>query len=139
MKIINALLLLAALSARAQSDLHIMEGSVVRFQGKVPVTENIDGVDYEIWLKHPTNQAPFQKQATIFGSGFFVHGNLIYLVTAKHVALKMGGDATITFRGSNEQPAELLLKDFSPNSNGSFWIVHPSVDCAIHPIGINPV
>jgi len=127
-------------SVNAAIDLDHLEGSVVMLKCPYPVTKNIDGRNYEVWLKHPDNGALIREDRVPTGTGFLVQGNLCnYIATARHVAVEMGTNCIVTARAPANMPVEIKLVDFiittSTNPIPTIpWLLHTNADCAILPL-----
>jgi hypothetical protein len=74
-----------------------------------------------------------QTTETNYGTGFFVKKNdLMYLITAAHVAEDITGDGvTITIHGPSDTPLTYNLNEFSKNKKDVHWFFHPTADIAL--------
>jgi len=131
---------IAAPFSSLASDLDDLEKSVVQLKGSVAVTETVQGVAYEVLLKDTRTGAVLPKKSVSAGTGFLVRGSrLLFLVTARHVAVTMTADGEVIARGPGNTPLSLHMSDLLKMSDTSpapptLWIHHPLADCSIHPI-----
>jgi hypothetical protein len=109
--------------------------SAVYLRQGVVKSINLNGKQYEVWLKEPTQEKyePFLEYSS--GSGFFVVVDNIhpYLITAQHVANQMTRTAKAVIRGANDTPITIALCDFVSGSKLE-WIIHDHADVAALPI-----
>jgi hypothetical protein len=119
----------------AKTDAQILNkiyATVVYLQREVPQTTKIDGEDYEIYLK-PIGKEEFIPQTKkILGTGFLVvDGNLMFLVTAQHVASQMSGDSLAALRTSEDRPITYTLAKLSGTTCELEWVQHDKADVAV--------
>src|SRR5262245_42253863 len=126
---------------RAETDLDDLEGAVVMLRSAHPVVRNVNGKDYEVWLKNPETGEFVQPPPRVpAGTGFLVTGKKgHFLVTAGHIASDMGTNCIVTVRGSDNLPLDINLIDLidePPTNSGltTLWHHHRIADCAVHPI-----
>jgi len=113
-----------------------LESTVAFLKAEVPVTETVNGDQWEVWLKPPKIQAFRRKTLEVTGSGFFVGTDrLVYLVTAKHVATNMDKNSEVTVRGTDGRPLTLRLAELRGTNNPHItWVHHPDLDLSVHPM-----
>ncbi|MCF6295496.1 MAG: serine protease [Flavobacteriaceae bacterium] len=121
---------------KAQSkDIDIRElfSSIVFINDSIPVTNEINGKEYEIILKDPINGKLKNLKAFKLGSGFFISKNLdIYLVTAAHVAKNLSVNTKLIYQGKNGKKREVTIKNLTGSIGTKVnWILHPSADVAV--------
>jgi hypothetical protein len=108
--------------------------SVVFLSDNKPVTEEMNGVRYEVWLKDPSKNMFVTKKIRITGTGFIVaSSNVSYLVTAKHVALDMSEESEIVMGGENKEPLHFKMSSITGQPNVR-WFHHAVADFSIHPL-----
>jgi hypothetical protein len=111
--------------------------TVAVFELRTPIQERYvkDGVVYEVWLRPPNTNSFEPKTQTESGSGFFLTTTqMMYLVTAKHLAMNCNSNTEMIF-GSDGRPASLSIRDLTgPNSTNKMWLNHEHADVAIMPI-----
>ena len=109
--------------------------SVVFLRQSVPFLETINGTEFEVWLKIPGTEQLSPKQTTLTGTGLIVgsSNNICYLVTAKHVAIKMTEQCEIVLRGLQKKPLHITL-DAITGQPMVKWIHHEKADVSIHPL-----
>lgn len=125
-------------------EIHQWEGCVVMLKCSHRVTEKVDGVEYEVWLKNPRTGDSFCRTNVVAGTGFIVQGKRIpFIVTAAHIAGQMDSETEITVRGASNLPTTIQLADLIPRTGTgtvvkTLWFRHSVADCAIHPILASP-
>jgi hypothetical protein len=108
--------------------------SVVFLSQNLPVTEEVNGTRFEVWLKFPATNAFIPKQIRVSGSGFIVvSSNICYLVTAKHVATSMTEDCELVMRGETMEPLRYRLSSITGQPNIR-WFHHKDADISVHPL-----
>ncbi len=107
--------------------------TVAYLQGKGEVERTpIDGTEYEIWLKAPSETQPHPYRKSNSGTGFFVRkGSQIYLITAEHVATGLKYDVKVTVHGPDDKPLTYDIKDLTGPGKGQSWFYHPEADVAL--------
>jgi len=110
--------------------------TLVHLKGDVAMTEAINGIPFEVWLKIPGTNAWLPKRTTMAGTGFFVSSaKLLYLVTAKHIALQINEDFSATVSTNRTQPTTLKISDLLGKSNPRpTWLHHKDADVSVHPL-----
>ena len=99
-----------------------------------PVTEDINGIPYEVWLKNPTNGMFIIKKNRITGTGLIVvSSNVCYLVTVKHVAVNMSSECEVIMGGENEEPWHFQLSSITGQPSIT-WFHHPVADISVYPL-----
>ena len=84
--------------------------SVVFLRDTLPVLENVNGTNMEVWLKLPEANSFMRKTQVVGGTGFvIVSSNIPYLITAKHVAQQMSERCEILMRGKGNEPWSFRL------------------------------
>jgi len=121
--------------AKAQSVNEVFQ-TVAYLQGKGEVERApIDGAEYEIWLKAPSEAQPRPYRKTSSGTGFFVRkGSHLYLVTAEHVARTLKYDVKVTVHGPEDNPLTYDMKDLTGPGRELSWFFHTEADVAILPL-----
>jgi len=125
------------LSPQMRGDTILDQASVCVFEIRTPVQERYvrDGVVYEVWLGLPNTNVFQPKIQVESGSGFFlVTTQMMYLVTAKHLATNCTSNTEIIF-GRNNRPISKRITDLTePGSTNKMWLNHEQADVAIMPI-----
>jgi hypothetical protein len=108
--------------------------SVVFLNQNVPITEDVGGTRFEVWLKFPATNAFIPKQSRISGSGLIVvSSNICYLITARHVATNMTEDCELVMGGEKKEPIRFTMSSII-GQPGVRWFHHPLADVSIHPL-----
>lgn len=106
--------------------------TVVYLQREIPQTTNIDGTNYEIYLKPVGKQIFIPQTLKKLGTGFLVvDGDLLFLVTAQHLASQMNRDSLAALRTSEDRPIKLTLAKLSGITGELTWIQHEKADVAV--------
>jgi hypothetical protein len=110
--------------------------TVAYLQGKGEVERApIDGTEYEIWLKAPSEAQPRPYRKSTSGTGFFVRkGPQIYLITAEHVANSLRYDVKVTVHGPEDKPLTYDMKDLTGPGKEQSWFSHSEADVALLPL-----
>jgi hypothetical protein len=138
---IAALILTALQSANAQPDVEQMEGAVVMLKCSFPVMKNMNGKDYEVWLRDRDSGvlAPAIEREEA-GTGFLLQSKTnCFIGTAGHIAGSMTDRCVVTARAADNTPVQINLTDLidSPSADAPgkvHWLRHPIADCALHPL-----
>ena len=133
---LTALILLCFYEVAKAQNINEVFQTVAYLQGKGEVERApIDRVEYEIWLKAPSDTLPSPYRKSISGTGFFVRkGSQIYLITAEHVANGLKYDVKVTVHGSEDKPITYAMKDLTGPGQEQSWFFHPEADVALLPI-----
>lgn len=96
------------------------------------------GVQYEVWLKKPSDTVSIPKVATFSGTAtLLADGDHLYLVTASHVAAAMNPSSVAVLRGPSDMPIKLSIKDLSGTANPQ-WTHHKHADVAVLRLSPSP-
>lgn len=116
-------------------EIDVISKSVVFLRDKHPVTETINGVTYEDWIRNPTSGAFVPKLSVTTGSGFIViDDGICFLVSAKHVASVMTSNCDVIMGGDKEEPWQFTLAELTGQANQLNWVNDPVADVAIYPL-----
>jgi len=100
-----------------------------------PFTEtiNVDGCDFEVWLKSPGAKRAVPKRDRHLGTGFLVGtDDAAFLVTAAHVARRMDREARLSYASRGGHRISRRLADLlAPGSRQHVWVFHRSADVAL--------
>src|SRR5260370_32717684 len=104
-----ALVLRATITTAISGEVDEFSKCVVLLRGQEMFSVN--GVQAEVWLKVPNGTNPvYIPKWSNMGTGFFVaDGTNCFLVTAKHVAMNMGGNPLATMRLEEKEPLVVPL------------------------------
>ncbi len=106
--------------------------TVVYLERDFPQTANIDGIDYEIYLKPIGKEVFIPRTIKKLGTGFLiVDGDLLFLVTAQHVASQMSRDSLAALRTSEDRPITFTLAKLSGIAGELKWVQHDKADVAV--------
>jgi S1-C subfamily serine protease len=99
-------------------------------------TQNINGTEFEVFLKNSKTKELIPHTYAEFGTGFFIGKDLdYYLVTAEHVAKHTNSNTLVTLKIEGTLPFKVLLKDLVDQkqiiNNEVKWIYHKSADVAV--------
>jgi hypothetical protein len=121
--------------AKAESMNEVFQ-TVAYLQGKGEIQRTpIDGTEYEIWLKAPSEAQPRPYRKSTSGTGFFVRkGSQIYLITAEHVANGLRYDVKVTVHGPEGKPMTYDIKDLTGPGKEQSWFSHSEADVALLPL-----
>jgi hypothetical protein len=102
-------------------------------------TQNIDQIEWEMYLKNPINNEVRPDLARFIGTGFFIAKEVdLYFVTAEHVALTTNINTTIQLSLDDRNPLKFKLADLVDpqyiSNNKVKWITHPDADVSVIPI-----
>lgn len=123
--------LLCLISVEAQT-LDKLSTSIVYLQRDVPETVTIDGIIYEIYLKPVGTKTPVPRTIKRTGTAFLVgERELLFLVTASHVARAMSTDSTVTIRTSNDAPVTFPIHKLTGTAGDLKWVFHDKADVAV--------
>jgi len=95
----------------AQGSIDQLSSTVVFLKREDPDTVTVDGQVFEVGLRKPGEQQ-FQLRKVVFGGSgvLVVRGETRpFLVTAKHVAQRLGADAQVSLRGGSGDPLQYSL------------------------------
>lgn len=109
--------------------------TIVYLQREIPETTNIDGINYEIYLKPVGKDVLIPRTIKRLGTGFLViDGDLLFLVTAQHVASQMSLDSLAAIRTSEDRPMTFTLAKLSGITDALKWVSHDKADVAVLPL-----
>lgn len=115
-------------------DIDAFSRSVVFVSDNKPVTEEMNGLSYEVWLKNPSSNVFVIKKIKVSGTGLIViSSNVCFLVTAKHVAMDMSPECEIVMGGENEHPQHFKLSSIT-GQPAPKWFHHPIADVSVYPL-----
>ena len=111
--------------------------SIVAFlQGEIQKTVTKDDKEYEIFIKQKCTSDYLPLTDKISGTGFLVaNGDLLYLVTAGHVAKGIKSKDIVTLKTTNDKPISFELKEFLQRDNLD-WAFSEKADVAV--LRLNP-
>lgn len=137
--IVGACLLLVTMiicSASTQAQmLEKISATVVYLQRETPEIVNIDGINYEIYLKPVGKDGLIPRTVKRLGTGLLIaDGDLLFLVTAQHVAAQMSPDSLATIRTLEDRPITVTLAKMSGSSSELKWFYHDKADVAVLPL-----
>ncbi len=132
--ILPLLLLCTTNPVNAQS-LEDVFSAVVHLEQKEIHMLEIDGEQYEVWLKKPAVQAPEPHYKSKYGTAFFVvTSKHLFLVTAEHIAQVMTPSASTTIRDKSDRPYTISLQELWNKNEPLGWIFHEEADIAVLPL-----
>lgn len=109
--------------------------SVVFLRDTKPITEQANGISYEVCLRDPRDGSIQVKTRTVSGTGFVVIcSNLCFLVTAKHVASEMTTNCEVIMGGTNTEPEHFTLSSLTGQANQLMWVDDPTADISVYPL-----
>jgi len=115
---------------RSQGDLF---GCVVMLANEFIETERVNGQDLQIWLKAPRSRRARPKMTRHLGTGFLLAcDDRVFLVTARHVARRMGPRARMLFTGRGGAARVVALARLvGRRGAGIGWTHHPTADVSV--------
>lgn len=106
--------------------------TVIYLQRELPQTANIDGIDYEIYLKPIGKEVLIPQTIKKLGTGFLVvDGDFLFLVTAQHVSSQMSRDSLAVLRTSDDLPIKFTLDKLYGIRGELQWTQHDKADVAV--------
>ena len=121
----------APLPAKGQEVNELFQ-SVVYLHGKGIKHQEINGTDYEIWLKGKNEAHPHPYDEPCSGTGFFVgKGSHIYLITAEHLARNLRLEIKVTVHGPEDKPLTYDIQELTGSQQEQPWFFHSEADVAI--------
>ena len=112
--------------------------TVAFLRHEVRKTIEIEGENFELWLRKPNTKKLKPYTEILSGTGFFIGiGDASphpYLVTASHVAKQMSPSAQAVIEGPNDTPITIYLSDLTQEDDRLNWIEHDHADVAVLPI-----
>ncbi|HPA27473.1 MAG TPA: hypothetical protein PK747_06130 [Acidobacteriota bacterium] len=119
--------------------LDVLSTCVVFLEQKNIETRKIDNIDCEMFYRKPGEKDYKPLYESISGSGFFLaDGKILYLATAKHVALALKPDANVMLRMDNDRPLTLPLSHLTGGVKKYKWYMSEKADVAILPLDPPP-
>ncbi len=94
--------------------------TVAFIQGQKTKKIEIDNIAHELWVKKQGEEIPRPYKESISGTGFFLsEGSNVYLVTAEHIAKKLG---IVTAPFLTSLKAEIIFEDSTELNNASILV-----------------
>ncbi|MFC1489816.1 serine protease [Candidatus Latescibacterota bacterium] len=110
---------------------------IVFIVNKRIATTDFNDKEAEIWLRYSDSDEYIPKTENIYGSGFFVsNNNVLFLVTASHVAKSMTMGSNIMIMGKNGESTPIPILQLNGNTDKLNWIHHSEADVAV--LELNP-
>ena len=133
-----AILLCRGITAAEQEDpLETLAAAVAFIQTPKIQVVQVDGKPHEVFLKAPGDKEPKPSVQTDTGTGFFViKGEVLFLVTARHVSQTTSPISTVTIRTEKDKPASFPMSDLTGDEKPLNWIAHDQADVAA--LKLNP-
>lgn len=127
-------------TATLAGDIDDASKSIVFLSNSIPVTQNVQGVPYEVYLKNPTNNALTAQRIPVSASGLIVAtSNACYLVTAKHVASVMTPDCEMAMSGDSGEAIYLRFPTSTGQPPDIGWVNHSNANVSVCPLPVRSI
>jgi len=128
-----ALITLFAITGAARGGVRDDLASVVVLLSKdTPKTVIVEGQRYEMGLRAPGEVSFKAQMQRLSGTGFLIQkGDMLFLVTAKHLATELDPDSRATVRADLARPHQVSLRELSGWQSDLHWKHHPSADASV--------
>jgi hypothetical protein len=124
--------------AEEAGPLEILAAAVAFIQTPKPQVVQVDGKSFEVYLKPIEGGSPTRQLQFETGTGFFVaNDEMLFLVTAKHVAVATSKETTLTIRVENDEPMSFPISKLTGRDELPRWTMHDKADVAV--LRLNPV
>jgi len=106
--------------------------SILYLSDSIPVTQKLNGKDYEIILKDNLSGKLKPLKSNTSGTGFTIYKDFdCYLITASHVAKSLSLEATVGVKNIEGNSVFVKLKELLANEKALKWYDHPIADVSV--------